>query len=397
MSATSPVPCLAIAPQQRVVKTACDLLAQLCHAAITPLQQRQPLRSEATILRDLQRKVSTSFDESAHRVLLERLWSAAHAENPKPFRRLSSRWTNIGFQRNDPASDIRGGGELALESLVYMFERHPNLVARLWERRRERAAVKAYGNYPFACASINVTRALCEAFQILEPGTGAPTNNFEVTQRPYWHLVGSKEAFMELHCCAMALLDRIWDENDASYMDFNRILAIVRITLIDMISRLPSGVVPSAASFAPSDTASLHDIDLDSASSPVAILVDTDDESSDEESEDDEDLNDDRVDPNDDHFDNWSQSQQEFHSHAPLKNEEPLLEPLLDLSFQFDNAFPTNPRREDVEDDAVNMISCQAWTTTMTAHTNGPQMVPASGHHHVTAEPDFFASFGLQN
>ena len=55
-----------------------------------------------------------------HLQLLERIWTLASLEGS--FSQKNDQWRLIGFQGDDPISDLRGGGMLALDCIVYHIE-----------------------------------------------------------------------------------------------------------------------------------------------------------------------------------------------------------------------------------------------------------------------------------
>lgn len=183
--------------------------------------------------------------------LLTRVWTGFFGEAIK-FERYSPNWSKLGFQHGmDPASDVRGGGELALECIVYFVENHTPLVKEIFSKNSIRTASRGpYAVYPFACAAITLTKRLCEVLQICEPITGRTTTNFANTPATYWHLAGSKESFMNIFVWFFVSLDKLWDETSASYMDFGRICNLATVRLVDVIQRLPADVVPFAGSHA---------------------------------------------------------------------------------------------------------------------------------------------------
>ncbi|KAJ0400330.1 hypothetical protein ATCC90586_007789 [Pythium insidiosum] len=61
-------------------------------------------------------------------------------------------WEQIGFQGNDPATDLRGCGVLSLLQMLFLVERHEELAQRCL-----RASHHATRHFPLACALINVT------------------------------------------------------------------------------------------------------------------------------------------------------------------------------------------------------------------------------------------------
>mmetsp|Transcript_25806 Transcript_25806/g.60324 ORF Transcript_25806/g.60324 Transcript_25806/m.60324 type:complete len:430 (+) Transcript_25806:110-1399(+) len=234
-------------------KLATDLVYQMGFS-VTPLAQRPPSRREAMVLRGLQTSLTTHFDEEVHHGHLERIWELVFRDesgHAPAFQRYSIAWCAIGFQQRDPSADVRGGGELSLDFMLYLLEQQRPLVERILRAHKRRTLQRGqYANYPFACAAIGITRKLAEVFQIVQPHLG-PTDEYEVALKHFYPCVQSKQTFMELACATFSLLDHKWDVEEASYMDFNRIMAETITALVDNLSRLPVGVTPSAHSFTP--------------------------------------------------------------------------------------------------------------------------------------------------
>jgi len=84
-----------------------------------------------------------------------------------PLGLTSPRWRLLGFQSNDPRTDLRTG-RLALEALVYFAEQYPRVAARLVQEAQSNGI-----DYPFAVASINVTQLLARYFGVSGDGCGA--------------------------------------------------------------------------------------------------------------------------------------------------------------------------------------------------------------------------------
>ena len=53
---------------------------------------------------------------------LQKLWSCAFPGEPWPEGLKSQRWTAMGWQRDDPTSDFRGGGYFSLQMLLYLAQ-----------------------------------------------------------------------------------------------------------------------------------------------------------------------------------------------------------------------------------------------------------------------------------
>jgi hypothetical protein len=171
----------------------------------------------------------------------------------------------MGFQHdNDPASDIRGGGLLSVECLVYLFETHTAVARRIFAKSPAREAARGdYATYPFACAAITLVKRLCEVLLISEPVTGRATRAYEDTPTTFWHVAGTRAAFLELFVWTLVTFDELWDECRATYMDFGRVCSLAMQRVVNTLYRLPADVVPFARSLAcAADINTCDDIDV---------------------------------------------------------------------------------------------------------------------------------------
>lgn len=73
---------------------------------------------------------------------------------------LSGRWSQIGFQGEDPGTDFRGMGLLGLEQLEYLSRKPKHLSINLLRRSLD----KSY-EYPWAITGINITYNLLSLFR----------------------------------------------------------------------------------------------------------------------------------------------------------------------------------------------------------------------------------------
>lgn len=76
--------------------------------------------------------------------------------------RYGSHWESIGFQGNDPATDLRGVGFLGLIQAVYLTMT-PELVPLA--RNIYRLSIHETQNFPLLVLSINVTRISLHALR----------------------------------------------------------------------------------------------------------------------------------------------------------------------------------------------------------------------------------------
>jgi hypothetical protein len=111
----------------------------------------------------------TSFEpatDAADALLLRRCWAGMGAE-PSLFCLKSEAWKAFGFQRDDPVSDLRACGRLALQQLVFFLEHHPMTARALCATQVQDDDFT--NAYPWATASVAVTRMLCMIFEIIQP------------------------------------------------------------------------------------------------------------------------------------------------------------------------------------------------------------------------------------
>ena len=67
--------------------------------------------------------------------------------------RLGSHWQDIGFQGNDPATDLRGTGMLSLLSILYLIREQKSLAQKLYVLSQNDVQ-----NFPFCIFLINITK-----------------------------------------------------------------------------------------------------------------------------------------------------------------------------------------------------------------------------------------------
>ena len=118
-------------------------------------------------------------------------------------------------------TDLRGGGVLGLAMLVRFLEQSPHHARPIMTSRQPLGAFDpmAPGFYPFACAGIGVTRALCELAG-LRGASGAPAPA-DAPELACWPLLcGDAAAFDACYALGFRLLDRLFDEKRCGYLDF---------------------------------------------------------------------------------------------------------------------------------------------------------------------------------
>lgn len=73
--------------------------------------------------------------------------------------RFGPRWETVGFQGDDPATDLRGSGMLALLQMLHMGAKRPKLVAELYALSQGGTA------FPLMTCSINFTQVAMQALR----------------------------------------------------------------------------------------------------------------------------------------------------------------------------------------------------------------------------------------
>jgi hypothetical protein len=193
-----------------------------------------PTEEQVGSLQSLGFYISKPFSNSDEH-LLEALHVLASRESTAggdctPYSRTGEWWKyKLGFQHTDPVSDIRGGGVLALQNLVYILTDHPKLASQMLKSRASRAITQdAYASFPWACAGINLTRMLALEFEIIKPsGIRNMGIDAQYSKKTSWAYITAPDGFNRMYVCLFKLLDYFWDEMNATYMEFNDVLKAV--------------------------------------------------------------------------------------------------------------------------------------------------------------------------
>jgi len=204
---------------------------------VIPAALRRPFMAQGVVLawQSLQMRTAHMFDgESAeHRALLRKLWDLAFPGEQLGDSLRAVRWKDMGWQRDDPRSDFRGGGLLCLENLVFMAERSPGTFRRLMDKAR---VPRSEPDYPFAAAGVNVTVLVTDLLGLDKIGTAPVTPEacgfVEL-------LKAGGDAFDRVYCAAMDLLDEHYVAQGSSYMQFPRVVREVRRALSQALARYP--------------------------------------------------------------------------------------------------------------------------------------------------------------
>ena len=195
--------------------------------------KKEPSESQRATLLANQELLTTSFTLDEHEDMLKELWARLHraqsldgTDDPAAtYKRVNDAWTLFGFQRDDPVSDIRGGGVLSVQLLLYFLREHGKTASAMMltqqasiATREDIAATGISKAYPFAACGINVTRVVAQAFGLV--GAAGNKADFSKEKRSYWTLA---DEFSEVFCVVFRLTDRVWKDMDADYMMFKQV------------------------------------------------------------------------------------------------------------------------------------------------------------------------------
>ncbi|KAF2071475.1 hypothetical protein CYY_007209 [Polysphondylium violaceum] len=176
-------------------------------------------------------------DELNHQKLLERLWLLLFPD--EKFHTVDETWKTIGFQSKDPASDFRGMGIAGLKHLLYLATHYKDIFLQLTNAQTAiQQSPLAERYYPVAVCGINITSLLLE---IIKPqstnhhhhSNNSSSNNHNSgssdTDFPiYPALFDHRHSIEEIYCIVIEVFGMVWDDLNARYMDFQKVLQFVR-------------------------------------------------------------------------------------------------------------------------------------------------------------------------
>ncbi len=190
------------------------------------------------------------FDRAnpAHEEVLRRVWAAFHEGSPMPPGR-DPRWKELGFQNEDPCTDLRAAGLLGIRNLAYIAE-----------TRREDFRQFCRPTYPFAASALNITYMLLLHLRLgVVPAGGAllcPCCGVKVRDsfgdgvvlRAFADLLLSAPhnalAFHELYAIGVAAMDRHWRALEkrlgaTALLEFRQVLVAAQETVERVLRRRP--------------------------------------------------------------------------------------------------------------------------------------------------------------
>lgn len=190
---------------------------------------REPNEAERSVIDCLTCRASEQYNHGCEHVLIE-MHKLADIETK--YERVGSSWEYLGFQGKDPVSDIRGGGLLALNSMNYFLYHHKEFALDMIYKRSKCDITSdlTLKSFPWAAAGMNLSRMVTALFEAVDMTGRLNTGGF--SRKTYWNMILEKESFNRLFSLAFLLLDCLWDEMNANYMEFQFVITAVKMELL---------------------------------------------------------------------------------------------------------------------------------------------------------------------
>jgi hypothetical protein len=130
-------------------------------------------------------------------------------------------------------SDVRGGGQLCLEQLVYFLTTYPARAhAMLDGQRVAREASSPDAGcelaYPWAAAGINISIMCARLVGVEGKSMGEKATSPYFKRSSAWALLRDEQTFNEFYCVVFDMMDAKWKSENATYMQFNAVLTSLR-------------------------------------------------------------------------------------------------------------------------------------------------------------------------
>jgi hypothetical protein len=164
-----------------------------------------------------------------HEDLLMKLWKQVFPS--KSFQSSSPLWKKIGFQREDPRLDLRGGGILSLKCLVYFSSEYSSKVADMVRSQSKNSP----NTYPFGAVGVNITLLLGDLLKLRD-------RKFEGTEVVFWGVFEDSKAFFELYCLTFRYLDHIWTTSRAERKQFSQVIGKCKAAVAHLLSLGPTSL-----------------------------------------------------------------------------------------------------------------------------------------------------------
>jgi len=157
------------------------------------------------------------------------------------------RWKHIGFQREQPLSDVRACGRLALTQMLSFVQSFPATASQMAERQYVGRQLDVSRSYPWAAASVNATMMILALLGMQhaslwarQTGCAFPgTRALQSRRRARCAFsVHSLDDVHSLHALAIQMVDQAFQRLSAAgggYMQFGQVLRDVHDELLTLL------------------------------------------------------------------------------------------------------------------------------------------------------------------
>jgi len=153
--------------------------------------------------------------------------------------RKTKQWVEIGFQGDNPSTDFRGGGYMSLKMLLYFAQNDTELMKLLISHQR---------SYPFCVSGINLFSILCNLVNLDNLTSSSvesledkfPMFRFMCLQIKNGIFPDAETVFGSMFILLCKVLDKLWADENAGYMDYQNIIDKTRRTIEKALDERPN-------------------------------------------------------------------------------------------------------------------------------------------------------------
>ena len=190
----------------------CLLNLQSCFAALCS-QPEYVIRHKACILHLVEKKFEN--DNARHEVLLTSIYCTIYGKEAGNVKRYGKHWESIGFQGNDPSTDLRGTGLWGLLQILFFLEHCFNFAQAMFDYSHN----ANYG-FPLCALALNIT------------GIGIDLLNEGAFDTPSIDVGSMHKAMNFWYCGAMFVFFRTWKDSKATIEEAGTVLDLLKKQLL---------------------------------------------------------------------------------------------------------------------------------------------------------------------
>lgn len=153
-----------------------------------------------------------SFDNLQDSELIFDLWNSLKGSTDKLDNKITKRWSEIGFQGNDPSTDFRGMGMLSLLNLHYFSTNMNEKAKQVYNK-----SLHPKLGYPFSIVGISITSWV---YKLLN-GNFLKTHFYNDSELLSVSSI-NLENFHKIYCVLFIEFDQYWFLNEPNVMNFEK-------------------------------------------------------------------------------------------------------------------------------------------------------------------------------